>query len=184
MPPEPTYRGSGTTAIASSLPSPDATCIAPRPSATDINRDTNARLGARRRLVCSGIWRREGASAARRVVVTAQGANAYSCHESGMPLRRCVPWSCNSIPEPTEILDRPRRDHTAQVIMRGHALMQKHPPRALRTRHRRAPAPAHRARVQRARPNDLTPKQDNSSVPSLAVRTNATVPIQPQCAAP
>ncbi len=70
-----------------------------------------------------------------------------------------------------------KRDHSARVIIRGHALMQN-----LRHGHDElgidARAPARRARVHRTRPNDLNPKRKGRSVPRGPTRINATVPYQ------
>ena len=68
-----------------------------------------------------------------------------------------------------------KRDHTARVIMRGHALMQN-----LRRGHYElgidARLPAHRDRVHRTRPDDLNEKRDGNSVQRATIELNATEP--------
>ena len=53
-----------------------------------------------------------------------------------------------------------KRDHSARVIVRGHALMQ------------------NIRRVHRTRPDDLNPKRDGNSVPRGTVQINATEPVR------
>ncbi len=69
-----------------------------------------------------------------------------------------------------------KRDHTAGVVMRGHAFMQNmrrgHYELGLDTR---AP-PARRDRVHRTRPDDLNGNQDGTSVPRGPIQLNATAP--------
>src|SRR5207244_5309129 len=54
-----------------------------------------------------------------------------------------------------------KRDHTARVIMRGHALMQNLRRGTMNSASTRAPS-AHRGRVHRTRPSHLTKRNDNS----------------------
>jgi transposase-like protein len=49
-----------------------------------------------------------------------------------------------------------KRDHSARVITRGHALHAEHSARPLRTRVQRPTSSAHRGRVHRTRPNHLS----------------------------
>jgi hypothetical protein len=69
-----------------------------------------------------------------------------------------------------------KRDPTARVVMRGHALMQN-----IRRGHYElgvdARTSAHRDRVHRARPDDLNAKRDGDSVPRGPGRLNATAPV-------
>jgi hypothetical protein len=71
-----------------------------------------------------------------------------------------------------------KRDGTARVIIRGHAMMQKPPTRALRTRHRRPTSSTRRDCVHGTRTNHLTGVRDRSSSSRVTIHINATEPQQ------
>src|SRR5204863_242305 len=70
-----------------------------------------------------------------------------------------------------------RRDHARSRVLAEHSA------RSLRTRDRSPPAPPHRARVRRARPDDLNAHPEGNSIPHEPIRLNATAPARVSYAA-